>query len=80
MGLITVALAAGLYQGVLPGATTETELLVRTGQCTLVAFTIGLALGLGVLARRYGAPLPLGTTVRTLGLGIAAGEIASMIC
>ncbi|MCA9546044.1 MAG: oligosaccharide flippase family protein [Myxococcales bacterium] len=78
IGLGTVGVAAALYQGLLPGATTEAELLIRAGQCTLVAFVVGLVLGVAVLAKRYGAPLPLGTTARTLLLGgalVAAGRM-----
>ncbi|MBU0550725.1 oligosaccharide flippase family protein [Myxococcota bacterium] len=71
VGGLTVGLAAGLYYTLLPGAGDLTTLMIRAGQCTLIAFSVGLLAGLGVLWRAYGAPLPLGTTLRVLGLGAA---------
>lgn len=69
IGVVTVGLAAALYSTVLPGAGSGVELLARTGQCTLAAFVVGLAIGSGVLWRHYGPPFPLGTTARVLGIG-----------
>ena len=71
IGVVTCALAAGAYYVLLSGAENTTEILARAGQGTLIAFTLGLALGLAVLARRYGSPVPLATVVRVVGLGTA---------
>lgn len=76
VGLATIALAAALYTLVLPGAVGLHDLLQRTGICTLAAFAFGLLVGLALLWRRYGAPAPLSTTLRVLGIGgalVAAG-------
>lgn len=69
VGLVTIAIAAGLYQLVLPEAIGVDDLLRRTGICTLAAFVVGLVAGLALLARRYGPPAPLATTARVFGIG-----------
>lgn len=71
VGLLTIGLAAGLYYTVLPGAMGLTDLLQRTGICTLIAFAFGLVAGLALLWRRYGAPAPLATALRVFGIGAA---------
>jgi O-antigen/teichoic acid export membrane protein len=71
IGIITVGAAAALYQFVLPMAPDAEALLRWTGVTTLAAFVLGLALGLGVLWRLYGPPVPGATTLRVLGLGTA---------
>ena len=71
VGCVTVAIAAGLYQVWLPGALNTADILRRAGIATLIAFTTGLFLGAAVLWRSYGPPIPLGTTVRVLGIGTA---------
>ncbi len=76
VGLLTIALAAGLYYAILPGAVGLHDLLERTGICTLIAFAFGLVTGLALLWRKYGAPAPLSTTIRVLAIGgalVAAG-------
>ena len=69
IGAITCALAAGVYYGLLSSAEHTNEILARAGQGTLIAFTVGLLLGLAVLAKRYGSPIPVGTTVRVFAIG-----------
>ncbi|MCA9527143.1 MAG: oligosaccharide flippase family protein [Myxococcales bacterium] len=71
IGVLTCGLAAGSYALLLAGAESTDQILARTGQGTLIAFAGGLLMGLAVLWRRYGAPVPIGTAVRVLGLGAA---------
>lgn len=71
IGIITAAVAAGCYQLFLGDAQGTAEILARTGQATLIAFSVGLVLGLGALWKEWGAPIPLGTTVRVVTIGVA---------
>ncbi len=71
VGIITVAVAAGLYQTWLPGAVDTADILRRAGIATLIAFTAGLVLGIGVLWRAFGQPFPAATAIRVLGIGTA---------
>jgi O-antigen/teichoic acid export membrane protein len=78
VGLAGVGSAALLYWLWLPGAADADALLVRAGQATLVAFVLGLAVGLVALHRLYGPPVPLASAARVLGLGgalVAAGRL-----
>ncbi|MCA9541457.1 MAG: oligosaccharide flippase family protein [Myxococcales bacterium] len=69
IGVLTIGLAAGLYALVLPGADSATALLTRTGQCTLIAFAVGMLVGGALLWQRYGPPVPWGTALRVLAIG-----------
>ncbi len=66
VGALTVGSAALMYQFLLGTASTNLELMARTGQLTAVAFAIGLIAGIAILWRSYGAPLPMPTLFRTL--------------
>jgi O-antigen/teichoic acid export membrane protein len=79
IGLTTLALATVLYTTVMTDAATAEALLTRAGGCTLVAFGVGTALGLGALWRQYGVPIPALSVVRVglVGTGlIFAGRMA----
>ncbi|MGK0357794.1 MAG: O-antigen/teichoic acid export membrane protein [Bradymonadia bacterium] len=71
IGVITAGLAAACYQLLLSDAQGTTEILERTGQATLIAFSAGLIMGLGALWKNYGPPLPLGTTIRVMSIGVS---------
>lgn len=78
VGLVTIALAAALYQLALPDAIGLHDALRRTGICTLIAFSVGLIAGLALLWRHYGPPAPLATTVRVFSIGallVIAGHL-----
>jgi O-antigen/teichoic acid export membrane protein len=78
VGLVTIALAAALYQLTLPDAIGLHDMLRRTGICTLIAFSAGLIAGLALLWRHYGPPAPLATTLRVFGIGtvlVIAGHL-----
>jgi len=64
IGLITVGLAAGLYQLWLPSSGSGVELITRAASASLVAFGFGLTLGLGRLYQLFGPPVPLMSAVR----------------
>ena len=69
VGVVTVAAAAGLYWLWLPGSLDTADILRRAGIATLIAFTMGLALGGAVIWRAYGPPIPAATLVRVLSIG-----------
>ena len=72
IGWITLTLAAVLYTTVMTRAESAEALLAWAGGCTLVAFTAGTALGVAVLWRQYGAPIPVMSVVRVgvVGAGL----------
>ncbi len=71
VGALTVGSAALMYHFLLGTASTNVELMARTGQLTALAFAIGLIAGLAILWRSYGAPLPMPTLLRTLFIAAA---------
>ncbi len=71
IGIISVGSAAAMYHFALPLANTAEALLALAGQTTGFAFAIGLLLGIVILARRYGSPIPGATFVRVVGIGAA---------
>ncbi len=71
VGVATVLVAAGMYWGLLGGAVDTESMLRRAGLATLVAFSVGLAIGLGVLWHAFGSPIPAGTALRVVGVGAA---------
>jgi len=64
IGLITVGAAALMYQLWLPGSETGAELITRAASASLVAFAVGLTLGLARLYQLFGPPVPLMSAVR----------------
>ena len=79
IGVATLALAAALYLTIMTDASSAEGLLTRAGACTLIAFAVGTALGLGALWREYGAPMPAMSVVRVGLVGAAlfvAGRMA----
>ena len=72
IGLGTVGITAALYTLWLPTATTQVELIVLAAQASLLAFFIGLCLGLARLYQLFGSPIPLASIARML---IASGAM-----
>jgi O-antigen/teichoic acid export membrane protein len=64
IGALTVGLAAVLYSGWLPQCTEEVGLISAAAQASLIAFAVGLALGLGRLAQLFGPPVPMMSALR----------------
>lgn len=66
IGLVTVGLAALMYQIWLPGSESGVELITKAASASLIAFALGLALGLGRLYQLFGAPVPFMSAVRLM--------------
>lgn len=71
IGVVTCGIAAGAYMLLLGGGAHGPELMAQTGLATLIAFVIGLCLGLAALWRLFGPPLPLATVLRVGLIGTA---------
>ena len=74
VGCVTIALTIIYFvviQQLGSDVITSKESLIRLSAIgTFATFTIGLALGLAALWKRFGSPMPMATVIRVLSVGI----------